>query len=422
MIRHEYGLWSLLRTDKNLKYIYKSLVHRKQPATEADGAYFKRVHDSLAGLLDRANAVRVRPLESGDRLLSFSAVGDLMWIRSGWSRFLSPALQAHLKDRPLRFANLESPLHPNRPVKKYAYETFHYNAPLEYCDPWKTNGSTKTIFSLCNNHAMDQGLEGLRLTRSEVSCHSEFAVIGGTDESDAIVRIEHQNCAIACIGLTYATNHSTRHPSPPGIPKHLFGRPGHEPDWSAIARLIAIAKSQPCDLVVLLAHWGYEYEYWPERQQRDHARSLIEMGIDVILGSSPHVLQPIEAVSIDGWDERLPMQAKRGGPARCGLIAYSLGNFATVMPTLACRTGAILDADLRISKDGRIDLAGLSAHPTFSVRGRHSEWLDVRAFSVEELTSIGLSKNARLATRHAQRVLGAIVSDLSSHQPQGVPS
>ena len=82
-----------------------------------------------------------------------------------------------------------------------------------------------------------------------------------------------------------------------------FGNP-------AIASTLAKIKDiKPrADYVVVYAHWGAEYQtnYWPGSQEK--GRQFIDAGADVVLGSHPHVVQPIEIY--------------KGKP-----IFYSLGNF-----------------------------------------------------------------------------------------------
>jgi poly-gamma-glutamate synthesis protein (capsule biosynthesis protein) len=66
------------------------------------------------------------------------------------------------------------------------------------------------------------------------------------------------------------------------------------------------------DIVVVSVHWGNEYQHAPTKRQRDIARKLVEAGCDLLLGHHPHVLQPIELMTVG---------------ARKALVAYSLGNF-----------------------------------------------------------------------------------------------
>jgi poly-gamma-glutamate synthesis protein (capsule biosynthesis protein) len=69
------------------------------------------------------------------------------------------------------------------------------------------------------------------------------------------------------------------------------------------------------DFLILLIHWGQEYQRHPNQYQRDLAKQLLEYGADIILGSHPHVVQDLELVG------------PRVGNGPPHLVAYSLGNF-----------------------------------------------------------------------------------------------
>jgi hypothetical protein len=166
-------------------------------------------------------------------------------------------------------------------------------------------------------------------------------------------------------------------------------------DWAIVDELLALARASEPEVIVAVPHWGFEYEYWPDAALRAAAAGLIERGVDVIVGSSPHVLQPVEVVSVDGWDARAPMQVHRGGPARAAVIAYSLGNFATVMPTHACQTGGVLELGLHREPSGAISILPANFEPTISLRGG-SHPLAMRTCTLAER---GLSND------HANRVL-----------------
>jgi len=150
--------------------------------------------------------------------------------------------------------------------------------------------------------------------------------------------------------------------------------------------------------VIVCAHWGFEYEYWPAARQRAHAVRLIELGADLIVGSSPHVLQPVELVSIDGADPACPLQARRGGRPRHGLIAWSLGNFATIMPTLPCQVGALLEVELAAGAGG-LSPRRLRAIPTMSRRGLGASWIGGATVLADD--------DAR---RHAASILGSLAT------------
>lgn len=386
-IRYEDGAWPLWRWDRNCLYLAKSLLHVRH-ASAADAAHFAAVHAYLRGV--------ARSPAPGD--VSVTAVGDVMWIRSGFDNCLSPGVHAALQGD-LHLANLETPVDPLRPVPRLVYETLHYNVPPGYLAAWQGT-APRRVFSLCNNHALDQGADGLRRTRACVLAEPGRVCVGGAAAEDAVAGVTVRGLRVGVFGFTYGINHCAGEP-PAGIPVVHLGSRVHGPDWARIAALVAAARAAGPDLVIALPHWGFEYEYWPDAHVRFDAHRLIELGVDVVLGSSPHVLQAVEPVSIDGADPRCPVQVRRGGAPRMGVVAYSLGNFLSIMPTLACRTGAALRLGLR-RVDGAWSVATIAATPTFCGRrvGR-TRWLDAGVVTLDELPG------SSAAREHARRILGA---------------
>ena len=239
------------------------------------------------------------------------------------------------------------------------------------------------MWSLCNNHALDQGLGGLRRTRQLIRQRGG-AVVGGLHSDDALEVVAHRNRKVVIVGSSYGINpwsHGLSESSyPPGIPLLRFGSDRRSTDWRAIEASMARVRSLRPDLVVFMPHWGFEFEYFPDRALRQAAHRLIALGVDVILGTSPHVVQPLEIVSVNGWDLACPVQISRpetpsgGRPTtrrstpRPAIIAYSQGNFTTSMPTLACNTGMLLSLDLVFGSNGDLVLREVEAAPTVSVR------------------------------------------------------
>lgn len=397
-IRYEEGRWPLFRWDKNLRYITKSLVHRRTPWTRADQAHHEGARAYLAsGAWRRDVTGRVRMV----------AGGDLMWIRAGFRDALSPRIREAIAEADLALVNLESPMVPERKVPRLVYETLHYNCPPEYLDAFRSE--RPRVVSLCNNHALDQGPDGLARTREVVRARG-FEVLGGPRGGDEVTGVRVGDLSVGIAAMTYGINH-LEGPPPAGVPVIRLGEPGREPDWARLAALIGAARSKGPDLVVLFPHWGFEYEYFPAAAQIEHARRLIELGADIIVGSSPHVLQPVELCSVDGADARCPLQARRGGPPRFALIAWSLGNLATVMPTLACRVGALLSIDIGRDERGVPAFAGLAAMPTLSSRGLGEGFLPVATLSAGELESRAARGEvpAWPCRAHARRMLGPLV-------------
>ncbi len=384
-VRYEDGRWPLWRWDRNLRYLLKSVVHRRTPWTDDDRVALERGR----GYLDDGAWRSAAPVA-----LRLVLVGDLMWIRDGWADAIAPRLQARIAAADLAIANLETPIVPERRVPRWVYETLHYNAPPAFVAPWTR--ARAAILSLCNNHALDQGEAGLARTREVVTAQG-LGAIGGLDAGDAIAGATIDGMRIGVTAVTYGINHPG---VAAGVPVERFGDPRHPPDWPRLAALIAAVRARGPDLVVLCAHWGFEYEHWPAAAQRADAVRLVGLGVDVIVGSSPHVLQPIELVSIDGADPACPLQATRGGAPRFGVIAWSLGNFTTIMPTLACHVGALVELDL----DAALRPCAIRAIPTLSRRGLGRGWLGAGTVPTDALAT----DEARAAERHALAILGQI--------------
>lgn len=395
-VRYEDGAWPLWRWDRNVAYVAKSLAHRTAPWTADDEA----AHVAARRQLDRG---RWRQCLSDRFTLCLG--GDLMWIRDGWADHLSPALEAVVGRADVALVNLETPIDPDARVPKWTYETLHYNAPPDYLRPWSR--ARRTVMSLCNNHALDQGAGGLSRTRDRVRAAGIVAV-GGPRAEHAVEVVEARGARVAVTGTTYGINHLRGAP-PHGIPVVQFGSDVRETDWTRVEPLVARARASAPDLVVLMAHWGFEYECWPGAKQREAARRLVELGVDVIVGSSPHVLQPVELVSIDGVDADCPMQVARGGPPRYGLVAWSLGNLSTIMPTLRCQTGALVEVTLGRTPAGAFSVCDLRAHATHSARGNGRSLIGARTVDVASLPARG-GDGARVSAI-AEEALGCTLLD-----------
>lgn len=396
-IRYEYQRWPLWRLDLDLAYVLKSLNHKRRPTTPIDHHHFLAMRQWLEQ--------HQWPKESGEQSVTMCAMGDMMWIRSGWSNALSPGIKQDLGHAELTITNLETPMDPARKVPKWVYETFRYNAPIEYLENWNVLPShIQHVFSICNNHALDQDEEGLQATRNSILQQgNHFHCLGGMEPDDDSLLLVIKGIKIGFMASTFAINHLKTHQTPPqGIPIHLFGCPNNDPDWTQITKRIKQLKEQGAEFIIFSAHWGYEYEYWPDTLQRMHALKLIELGIDLILEHSPHVLQPVEVVSINKMDTQCPLQVERPGSQGFGVIAWSLGNFLTIMPTLSCKTGAIFKLDL-VKKDQSISIKNIELTPVYSTKTEGGNWLDKQVMYPHELPDHQKALKAQII-RHCQQI------------------
>ena len=179
------------------------------------------------------------------------------------------------------------------------------------------------VFFLANNHIYDKGAEGLASTmRFWDSMPEDIAVSGlsPAGEEAPVPVLEKDGVRFACLAFTEMTNGL---PTPSGAAYHVTLLSDEEEVRDQIER----ARRQ-ADFVIVSAHWGTENTHTVSQSQRAWAQKLADWGADLILGTHPHVVQPIETVtSADG---------------RTVPVAYSLGNFVSAQIPLDNLVGIVL--------------------------------------------------------------------------------
>ncbi|PIR86717.1 MAG: hypothetical protein COU11_04375 [Candidatus Harrisonbacteria bacterium CG10_big_fil_rev_8_21_14_0_10_49_15] len=174
------------------------------------------------------------------------------------------------------------------------------------------------VLSLANNHIWDWGRDALLDTVTHLESAGIKTAGAGADESIAnapAVSVLPDGTQIAFLSYTNLY--------PAGL--------AAGPDWPGVSHYglismttaISKAKADGADVVVMLIHWGTEYEQQSSPDQQYVARQLIDAGADLIIGHHPHVAQEVEE-----YISPLVAGAHSGRSAeRIGYIAYSLGNF-----------------------------------------------------------------------------------------------
>jgi len=171
-------------------------------------------------------------------------------------------------------------------------------APAAWADALPAAGVD--VVSVANNHALDYGKQGFERTLerlAEVGVGAVGVYPGAQGRQPPLV-VEAGGTRLGFLAynrITYETPSRQIQPRP-----HWF-----EVD-SATADVEAAAAS--VDLVVVLVHWGLEYQMLARDRQQDAADALVAAGADIVVGHHPHVPQPVEV---------------RGD----ALVAWSLGNF-----------------------------------------------------------------------------------------------
>ncbi|MBR6917335.1 MAG: CapA family protein [Clostridia bacterium] len=162
------------------------------------------------------------------------------------------------------------------------------------------------VVHIANNHMLDRGGDGLSKT-IEFWKGLDTVMIGGNrdhDDYDDIEIIERGGIKVALLsycemtnGLVIGKNYDIWIP-------YL--------DEADIQRHCDSVRDK-CDLILCSVHWGDEGSFTPNEKQKKWAKVMADAGVDVIIGTHPHVIQPIEYI-----------EGKDGNRTLC---VYSLGNF-----------------------------------------------------------------------------------------------
>ncbi len=119
---------------------------------------------------------------------------------------------------------------------------------------------------------------------------------------------------------------------------------------------LTAAKTLDCDVLIAVLHWGAEYESTPSDDQNTIANLMFENGVDIIIGSHPHYLQPYETrtvTTVDGEEKQV-------------LVAYSLGNFLSAMSKESSNDSIILNVTVSVDNDtGKLSFDNINYVPIY---------------------------------------------------------
>lgn len=207
------------------------------------------------------------------------------------------------------FGNLETPL-AGQALKYTGYPRF--NAPAELATALVDAGFD--VVSTANNHTMDRGIPGVVRTLENIRKSGLVPVGTAVDADDAqrLTIVERDGIRMGFLAYTYGTN-GIPVPEDKAFAVNLI-------DSKKIVANIASLRRAGADVITVSLHFGLEYRRMPSKQQVQLAHKLIASGADIVLGSHPHVVQPLERVSI-------PASESADGNAHTGVVIYSLGNF-----------------------------------------------------------------------------------------------
>lgn len=284
----------------------------------------------------------VKTTKKEDITINMSVIGDIMCHNSQYIDAFSGStydfsyvfsdIKHYIDNADIAIGNLETTF--AGAARGYSnYPTF--NTPEQLAQNLKDFGID--VVSTANNHCMDTGYKGLVSTLDYLdSAGISHTGTSRTQEEQNTVLIKDINgIKIAFLSFTYGTN---------GIP--VSSERAYSVNLISdelILNQLQLAKAQNPDLICVSMHWGIEYQNTQNKEQERLADLLFQNGTDIILGSHPHVLQPMEKRTITLED----------GSTKDGFVIYSLGNFMSGQTKERTRNSIILNIEL--TKNGETD-------------------------------------------------------------------
>ena len=243
-------------------------------------------------------------IKEKQKKLSLLAVGDVLIHESVYKDALEADgsynfgkmfeyIKPILKKYDLKYCNQESTIG-GSVLGISGYPAF--NSPDEIGDELVNIGFN--LISLANNHALDKGMDAVLYSNSYWKGKNVITAgaYSSKEERDDI-KVYEQN-GIKYVFLAYTTLSNNKVPNDYIINMYSAERIKNDIDQI----------KDKVDVIIVSMHWGEEYTNTPTDSQKQIAEYLSDLGVDVIIGSHPHVVQPIEYINDT-------------------LVIYSLGNF-----------------------------------------------------------------------------------------------
>lgn len=192
------------------------------------------------------------------------------------------------------------------------YPTF--NSPYEAGDAMLDAGFN--IVSLATNHTIDRGEKAVLNSCEYWETKSDVLTAGSycsEEDRNEVKVMEKNNITYTMLNYTYGTN-GIAIPNGKDYLVNVWPMDynadygvGYEAFKETVREDIERVRDK-VDVLIVAMHWGVEYTHTPTKYQKDAAEFLASLGVDIVIGTHPHVVQPVE------WIDDT-------------IVFYSLGNF-----------------------------------------------------------------------------------------------
>lgn len=246
-------------------------------------------------------------------------------------------IKKEVKDSDIAFINQETVLGGSE-LGLSGYPTF--NSPTEIAKNLEDTGFN--LVNLATNHSLDKYESGIS-NELAAFAKTDMVVNGVYTSQEAYEQIptfKKKGITFSFLAYTYGTN-GIEAPNPYNV--SYFS---DEKITSDVAKAKEIS-----DVVIVSAHWGDENTFAPNDYQKHYAQLFADLKVDVVIGTHPHTIQPVEWVN--------------GAEGNQTLVVYSLGNFIGGMLTTDNAIGGMISFDfVKNAKTEEITVKNVKWTPT----------------------------------------------------------
>ena len=221
-----------------------------------------------------------------------------------------------------------------------------FNSPTEVGDAIAAAGFNIVLHA--TNHAADQGVKGIRNCVAYWSeAHPDILMTGIYDREN----VPAEDIPLLTVGdVTFAILNYTYGPNAETIPSDLRDHLNMLCAYNEKNGLIDFTTLNPkvledirladelADIVIVFPHWGTEYQSKPSSYQKKFAEEMTQAGADLIIGTHPHVPQPVEVIVSEN--------------ANSSLCYYSLGNYVSTQKQTLSMLEGMAWVTFHVTEDG----------------------------------------------------------------------
>jgi poly-gamma-glutamate synthesis protein (capsule biosynthesis protein) len=232
-----------------------------------------------------------------------------------------------------------------------------FNSPHELGDTLVDTGFN--LVSIANNHTLDRGEKAI-ISATNYLDKLPLIYSGAARSSNGLhVKIFKKNgITFAFVAYTYGTN-GIPVPSGKDYLVNLYSNQKAKADLDKVRDLV--------DVIIVSMHWGDEYQDYPNETQKTQAKYLANLGVDIIIGHHPHVIQPVEVIINDKGEETF--------------VIYSLGNILSDQKGIDRLIGMAVNIDIYKTKDNSfIDIDKAQAKLIYRYKDQNGNF-NIKLFS-----------------------------------------